>query len=260
VQVLTPYIPYLIRRWQESGADSAQLWRALQVLGDIHSPWTVGRVITRLRRASDAGLPPETQGSPYTCPQGPSARVVSFILVCPAATRSAEAQTYLVQLCQMHPGIVRARWGDELEAWRAAAMHSGIRVHDAAGRPGRARRRTRSAETGDRGPGWEPGAAGRDRGAGGPPPPHQAHRPVALQGRPAGVGQHAARQMRTQDGACGRTHGPLAAEEEASMDGRRVVQAIVSEEEGAGQGADCPEMLPVACAPCTAGERLQRRA
>jgi hypothetical protein len=74
----------------------------------------------------------------------------------------------------------------------------------------------------------------------------KAHRPVALQDRPAGVGQHAARQRRT--------HGPLAAEEEASLDGRRVVQAIVSEEEGAGQGADCPEMLPVACAPRQAGD------
>jgi hypothetical protein len=28
-RVLTPYLPYLIRRWRESGADSRQLWRAL---------------------------------------------------------------------------------------------------------------------------------------------------------------------------------------------------------------------------------------
>jgi hypothetical protein len=27
--VLTPYIPYLIRRWRESGADSRQLWREI---------------------------------------------------------------------------------------------------------------------------------------------------------------------------------------------------------------------------------------
>jgi hypothetical protein len=33
VQVLTPDIPYLPRRWRESGADSRQRWRELQALG-----------------------------------------------------------------------------------------------------------------------------------------------------------------------------------------------------------------------------------
>ena len=28
-RVLTPYLPYLIRRWRESRADSAQLWREI---------------------------------------------------------------------------------------------------------------------------------------------------------------------------------------------------------------------------------------
>jgi predicted transcriptional regulator len=76
--VLTPYIPYLIRRWRESGANSAQLWREIQALGYTRSARTVCRFITRLRRASEAGQAPETQGSPYTRPQGPSARAVSF--------------------------------------------------------------------------------------------------------------------------------------------------------------------------------------
>ena len=60
-------------------------------------------------------------------------------MVCPAAKRSAEAQTYLEQLCQMDAGIARAyqltqaflamvreRRGHDLEAWMAEAMHSGI--------------------------------------------------------------------------------------------------------------------------------------
>ena len=92
-RVLTPYLPYLIRRWRESGADSRQLWREIQALGYTHSARTVCRFITRLRRAADAGQPPESQRSPYTRPQGPSARAVSFVMVCPAAKRSAEAQT-----------------------------------------------------------------------------------------------------------------------------------------------------------------------
>jgi hypothetical protein len=54
-RVLTPYIPYLIRRWRESGADSRQLWREIQTLGYTHSARTVGRFITRLRRGRGRG-------------------------------------------------------------------------------------------------------------------------------------------------------------------------------------------------------------
>jgi helix-turn-helix resolvase-like protein len=107
-RVLTPYLSYLIRRWRESGADSMQLWREIQALGYTHSARTVCRFVTRLRRAADAGQPPEPEGSPYTRLQGPSARAVSFLMVCVAATRSTEAQTYLDQLCQMEAGIARA--------------------------------------------------------------------------------------------------------------------------------------------------------
>jgi transposase len=60
-RVLTPYVPYLIRRWRESGTDSRQLWWAIRALGFAHSARTVCRFITRLRRAADAGHPPETQ-------------------------------------------------------------------------------------------------------------------------------------------------------------------------------------------------------
>jgi transposase len=138
-RVLTPSLPYLIRRWRERGADSRQLWRAIQTLGYTHSARTVGRFITRLRRAADAGQPPESQRSPYTRLQGPSARAVSCVMVCQAAKRSAEAQTSLDQLCQVETSVARAfalsqaflalvreRRGDDLEAWRAEAMHSGI--------------------------------------------------------------------------------------------------------------------------------------
>jgi transposase len=60
-------------------------------------------------------------------------------MVCQAAKRSAEAQTSLDQLCQVETSVARAfalsqaflalvreRRGDDLEAWRAEAMHSGI--------------------------------------------------------------------------------------------------------------------------------------
>jgi transposase len=127
------------RRWRESGADSRQLWREIQTLGYTHSARTVGRFITRLRRAADMGQPPESQRSPYTRFQGPSARAVSFVMVGQAAKRSHEAQTYLDQLCHMDADIARAhglaqgfltlvrgRRGADLEAWRAEAISSGI--------------------------------------------------------------------------------------------------------------------------------------
>jgi transposase len=137
--VLTPSIPSLIRRWRESGANSAQLWQEIQALGYTHSARTVGRFITQLRRASEAGLAPETQDSPYTRPQGPSARAVSFTLVCPATKRSQDAQLYVEQLCQIDAEVARAnqliqtflamvreRRGQDLEAWIAEATRSGI--------------------------------------------------------------------------------------------------------------------------------------
>jgi len=138
-RVLTPYVPSLLRRWRESGADSRQPWREMQTLGDTHSARTVCRLITRRRRAADAGHPPESQRSPYTRPQGPSARAVSCVMVGQAAKRSAEAQISLDQRCQMDArstrgyrlpqaflAIVREHRGRDLEAWITAATDSGI--------------------------------------------------------------------------------------------------------------------------------------
>jgi AcrR family transcriptional regulator len=107
-RVLTPYLPYLIHRWRESHADSVQLWREMQALGSTHAARTVCRFLTRLRRAADVGQSPEPEGSPYPRPQGPPARAVACVMVCAAVKRSAEAQTYLDQRCQMAAGITRA--------------------------------------------------------------------------------------------------------------------------------------------------------
>jgi transposase len=138
-QVLRPYMTYVIQRWREGCTDSMQLWRELRALGYSHSARTVSRFITRLRRASEAGWAPETQTSPYTRPQGPSARAVSFTWVCPEAKRSQDAQLYVDQLRQGDQSIaqaytlsqaflalVRERRGDALETWMTEAVASGI--------------------------------------------------------------------------------------------------------------------------------------
>ena len=138
-QVLRPYMTYLIQRWREGCTDSMQLWREMQARGYAHSARTVSRFITRLRQASAAGWAPETQASPYTRPQGPSARAVSFTWVCPETKRAQDAQLYVDQLLQAHPviaqaytlsqaflALVRERRGADLETWMMETSASGI--------------------------------------------------------------------------------------------------------------------------------------
>jgi len=130
---------YLIQRWREGCTDSMQLWRETRALGYAHSVRTVSRFITRLRQASAAGWAPETQTSPSTRPQGPSARVVSCTWVCPEAQRTQDAQLYVDQLTQADPviaqaytlsqaflALVRERRGAALAAWMTEARASGI--------------------------------------------------------------------------------------------------------------------------------------
>jgi len=136
--VLRPYLPYLIRRWREGVTDSMRLWREIQAQGYTHSARTVCRFITRLRRATAGGQAPETQASPYTRPQGPSARAVSCTWVCPDAKRSSEARMYIDHLTQVDHSmaqayhlsqafltLVRERRGHALEAWISETIRSG---------------------------------------------------------------------------------------------------------------------------------------
>ncbi|NJO82105.1 MAG: ISL3 family transposase [Blastochloris sp.] len=98
-QVLTPYIPHLLRRWEVGCHDSAQLWREIREQGYQASARTVSRFVTQLRRAREAHHPATYHTSAFTRPQGPSARAISFLLMCPEDRRSRAAQTYLTQLC-----------------------------------------------------------------------------------------------------------------------------------------------------------------
>lgn len=138
-RVLTPYIPYLIERWREGNVSGQQLWREIRTQGYQHSSSTVRRFIASLRRASEAGRPPEVEQSPYTRAQGPSARSVSFLVISRPEKRSRLGQLYLGQLCQVEAKmaqlyelalsfvtLVRERCGENLEAWRTQAVASEI--------------------------------------------------------------------------------------------------------------------------------------
>jgi transposase len=138
-RVLAPYMPYLIERWRQGNVSGQQLWREIQAKGYQHSSSTVRRFIARLRRASEAGRPPEVELSPYTRAQGPSARSVSFLLVSRPEKRSQLGQLYLEQLCQVETEmaqlyeltlsfltLVRERRGEDLDAWRTQVAASEI--------------------------------------------------------------------------------------------------------------------------------------
>ena len=138
-RVLDPYIPYLIERWRGGHVGGQPLFREIQAQGYPDSSSTVRRLIASLRRASEAGRPPEVEQSPYTRPQGPSARAVSFIVVTRPQKRSRLAQLYLEQLCQVDSqmaqlyelalaflSLVRERRGEDLAAWRIQVAQSGI--------------------------------------------------------------------------------------------------------------------------------------
>ncbi|NJO82158.1 MAG: ISL3 family transposase [Blastochloris sp.] len=139
-QVLTPYIPYLLRRWEAGCHDSAQLWREIREHGYQASARTVSRFVTQLRRAQEANHPATQYASAFTRPQGPSARAVSFLLVGPEDQRSTAAQTYLTHLRACDPlmaevdqftqeflRMVRERGGAHLADWMHRVQQSGAR-------------------------------------------------------------------------------------------------------------------------------------
>jgi hypothetical protein len=101
-------MPDLIHRWRGGRADSMELWREIQAQGSAHCARTVCRFITRLRRAADVGQAPEAQTSPYTRPQGPSARAVSCTWVWPDAKWSSEARMDMDHLTQVDASIAQA--------------------------------------------------------------------------------------------------------------------------------------------------------
>ena len=128
-RVLMPYMPYLIERWRQGNVSGQQLWREIKAQGYRHSSSTVRRFMASLRRASEAGRPPEVELSPYTRAQGPSARSVSFLVVSRPEKRSRLGQLSLEQLCQVETQmaqlyelalsfltLVRERRGEDLEA------------------------------------------------------------------------------------------------------------------------------------------------
>jgi transposase len=113
---------------------------AVQVVDRFHLVDTLRDAVEAcLRNQREALQAAAVRTAQALTPLGPSARAVSFTLICPVAKRSQDAQIYVEQLCQINAEVARANdliqtflvmgrehRGHDLEAWMAEATASGI--------------------------------------------------------------------------------------------------------------------------------------
>ena len=134
-RVITPFEPYLVKRWAEGGHTATVLWREIRAQGFAYSLTNVQRFVAELRREG----PPAT-GKPRTAltkPHGPPPRQVAALLLRRPERRSDEQRAYLTQLRTMDATIttaidltedflvmLRRREGERLPAWLEAAAGS----------------------------------------------------------------------------------------------------------------------------------------
>jgi transposase len=135
--VITPYEPYLLKRWSEGCQTATVLWRELQAQGFAHSLTNVQRFVAELRRegASTTGW----RRTDLTKPHGPPPRHVASLVLRRPDRRTDEQRAYLAQLRTQDPVIaaavdlvddfllmLRRREGDRLPTWLAKAEASGV--------------------------------------------------------------------------------------------------------------------------------------
>src|SRR5215218_1981560 len=136
-RVITPFEPYLLRRWAEGCRTATVLWREIRAQGFADSLTNVQRFVAELRREG----PPPT-GKPRTAltkPHGPPPRQVAALVLRRPERRADEECAYLAQLraadatttaatdlVDAFLGMLRRREGERLPAWLDAAEASGI--------------------------------------------------------------------------------------------------------------------------------------
>jgi transposase len=131
--VLDPYVPYLVRRWNEGCHNAKRLYREIREQGYTHSEKICATFIAELRRAQAAGKPPSSvprarKGS--VAGTSPTAKNVAALFMRREEKLSAEQKEYLQRLCaseealadarrltQEFAGMVRDLEGEKLEEW-----------------------------------------------------------------------------------------------------------------------------------------------
>jgi transposase len=132
--VLDPWVPYILKRWEEGCLNGKKLFREIREQGYSHSESNVGRLVAELRRAD--GLTPnfsEQRGAAgNTTARAPGTRhVVSLFLRQPEKLTeeqaaylerlrvSDEAVGAAYELSQRFVEMIRDLGGERLEEWLA---------------------------------------------------------------------------------------------------------------------------------------------
>jgi transposase len=135
---LTPYRPYLLRRWQEGCRNGRRLWREIRAQGFAASYATVARFVAQLRRAERVGQPAASAVRQVEA-QPPTARQVAGFFLRRPDRRTAGQQAYLDRVRQADAAVatayaltqgfatmLRERQGASLDGWLASVSASGI--------------------------------------------------------------------------------------------------------------------------------------
>lgn len=137
-RVLTPYEPYVLRRWQEGCHNGMRLYREIQGQGYAYGASNVMRFVAQLRRDEAEGQPAGA-GARTKAARVPSARRVAGLFLRRPPDLHPEQQAYLdrllahdaavataYRLTQSFAAMIRERGGTRLEAWLAEADSSDV--------------------------------------------------------------------------------------------------------------------------------------
>jgi transposase len=140
-RVLDPYVPYILKRWQEGCRNSRKLYQEIRERGYAHDISDLGRLLAELRRAEAGratGRPPPGAVHPET-PTVPTARQAAALFLRRKEKLTTEQQEYsdrlqaqdelvadAYRLTQRFAKMVRELGGERLEEWLEEAK--GCRV------------------------------------------------------------------------------------------------------------------------------------
>ena len=138
--VLDPYVPYLVRRWNEGCHNGKKLYREIREQGYRNSEETCARFTAQLRRAEARGkpissVPRAKQGS--VAGLSPTAKNVAALFMRHEEKLDEEQEAYLGRLCEADEALadtrrltqefaemVRRLEGEDLDGWLKDAEES----------------------------------------------------------------------------------------------------------------------------------------
>ena len=140
-RVLDPYVPYILRRWQEGCHNGRRLYREIQEQGYVHAASNVARLVAELRRADLGGTTTgRTQGGVVLPEEAavPTSRQATMLFLKREEELNADQEVYLERLVQLDEAVADAYWltqgfarmvrdldGEKLDGWLEEAEACG---------------------------------------------------------------------------------------------------------------------------------------